>query len=69
MNIVIDRLKALSAKIIELETTILLSALYLVGIPFVWLLYRVSGHRLSVGWKPWKYQTDTLDACRSEASL
>lgn len=55
-----QRLKAFSARIIAIQSFVLLAVLYILLVPVLSWVIRIRKTYRNTGWLPWGYQTNTV---------
>lgn len=53
-------IKEFSAKIVAFQTNILLTLVYIIILPIVWVLYKIFQNKKQDGWRQWSIKSDTV---------
>lgn len=61
-----QRLREISKRIAAIQATILLTFVYVVFAPFMWVRFRFGGGTFAPSWMPWNYDADTIEDCTKQ---
>lgn len=65
MNKIFDRMKMVSNRVIAVQAAIVLSVVYVLCMPLLWIIYRTKSTR-PVGWLDWSIPSETLEDMRGQ---